>query len=182
MKIGLPFRFSKRPFCLLAIVLSCGLGVVPAQTMDHHQPSVPSTQLTVRGVDGKTVTLTPEELAGLPHKTVSVFNAHTKATEKYSGVVLAEVLARAGVPQGESVKGKLFMTAIIAEGTDKYSVLYALAEVDPTIHTGEVIVADSMDGQKLGNEGAFKMVSTEERRPARWVRNLAQITVIEVKP
>jgi hypothetical protein len=74
------------------------------------------------------------------------------------------------------------MTGVIAEGTDKYSVLYALAEVDPSIHSGDVIVADSVDGQKLGKDGIFKMVSTEERRPARWVRNLVEISVIDVNP
>jgi hypothetical protein len=153
-----------------------------AQGMDHHQASEPSTQLTLRGVDGKTVSLTPEEIAALPHKAVSVFNSHAKANENCSGVALADLLAKIGVPRGEEVKGKLFMTAVIAEGTDKYSVLFALAEVDPSIHTGDVIVADSVDGRKLGKEGAFKMISTEERRPARWVRNLSGISLIEVKP
>jgi hypothetical protein len=86
------------------------------------------------------------------------------------------------VPLGEKVRGKLFLIGIIAEGTDHYSVLYALAEIDPSIHAGDVIVADSMNGQKLGSDGAFKMVSTEEKRPARWVRNLTSISVIEVKP
>ena len=173
------------PAVAIAMSLLFGIGgpsAVFAQGMDHHQASEPSTQLILRGLDGKTVSLTPEEVAALPHKTVSVFNSHTKANESYSGVALADLLAKIGVPHGEEVKGKLFMTAVIAEGTDKYSVLYALAEVDPSIHTGDVIVADSVDGQKLGKEGAFKMVSTEERRPARWVRNLTEISVIEVKP
>jgi hypothetical protein len=177
----------RRRFQAVAIAMSLlfaigGPSAVFAQGMDHHQASEPSTQLMLRGLDGKTVSLTPEEVAALPHKTVSVFNSHTKANENYSGVALADLLAKIGVPHGEEVKGKLFMTAVIAEGTDKYSVLYALAEVDPSIHTGDVIVADSVDGQKLGKEGAFKMVSTEERRPARWVRNLTEISVIEVKP
>jgi hypothetical protein len=151
------------------------------QEMEHHRPSTPSTRLTLRGLDGKTVNISPEELAALPHKTVSVFNSHTKSNEKYSGVVLSDLLVRVGAPQGENVKGKLFMIGVIAEGTDGYSVLYALAEVDPTIHLGDVIVADSVDGEKLGADGAFKLVSTEEKRPARWVRNLASISVINVK-
>jgi hypothetical protein len=65
---------------------------------------------------------------------------------------------------------------------DSYRVLYSLAEVDPAIHTGDVIVADTIDGQKLGKDGAFKMVSSEEKRPARWVRNLSSISVIQVTP
>jgi hypothetical protein len=163
-------------------MLAHGPASAAAQGMDYHQPAVPSTQPTIKGLDGKSVTLSPDNVAALPHKSLSVFNTHTKANEKYSGVALADLLSKVGVPQGENVKGKLFMTAVIAEGTDKYSVLYALAEVDPSIHTGDVIVADSVDGQKLGKDGAFKMVSTEERRPARWVRNLTAISVIEVKP
>jgi hypothetical protein len=176
------FRAVAIPVALLLLIGMGGPSPAFAQGMDHHQVSEPSTQLTLRGLDGKTVTLTPEEVAGLPHKTVSVFNSHTKTNETYSGVALADLLAKVGVPRGEEVKGRLFMTAVIAEGTDKYSVLYALAEVDPSIHIGDVIVADSVDGQKLGKDGAFKMVSTEERRPARWVRNLTEISVIEVKP
>lgn len=169
---------------LLVILLLCSaVVIVSAQDMDHHsRPAVPSIQLKIKGLDGKSITLSPEEFAALPHKTVSVFNAHSKTTEKYSGVPLTELLAKVGVPQGEQVKGKLFLTGIVAEGTDNYDVLYALAEVDPSIHAGDVLVADSVDDHKLEKDGAFKMVSTEEKRPARWVRNLTSITVIAVQP
>jgi hypothetical protein len=156
--------------------------VLIAQQMQHSAPSVPSTQLTIRTYEGKTLTLSPNELAALPHKSVVVFNAHNKANETYSGVPLADLLSKAGVPLGESVRGKLFMTGIVAEGTDNYGVLYSLAEVDPSIHTGDVIVADMLDGKKLEKDGAFKMVSSEERRPARWVRNLTAISVVKVEP
>jgi hypothetical protein len=161
----------------------CGVqSAVFAQQMEHSAPSVPSTQLTIRTYDGKTLTLSPTDLAALPHKSVAVFNAHSKANESYSGVPLADLLSKVGVPLGESVRGKLFLIGIVAQGTDSYGVLYSLAEVDPAIHTGDVIVADTLDGQKLDKDGAFKMVSSEERRPARWVRNLTSISVVEVAP
>ncbi len=150
--------------------------------MDHSRPTTPSTLLKITGLDGKSITLSPEEFAALPHKAVSVFNSHSKANEKYSGVALTDLLAKVNVPLGENIRGKLFLTGIIAEGTDNYSVLYALAEVDPSIHVGDVIVADSVDEHKLEKDGAFKMISTEEKRPARWVRNLTSITVIDAKP
>jgi len=138
--------------------------------------------LTIRALDGKSITFTPQDIAALPHKSVSVYNQHSKVNETYSGVPLADLLGKVGVPLGEKVRGKLFLIGVVAEGTDHYSVLYALAEVDPSIHTGDVIVADSVNGQKLDKDGVFKMVSSEEKRPARWVRNLTSITVIEVKP
>jgi hypothetical protein len=128
------------------------------------------------------MTFTPQDIAAMPHKSVSVYNQHTKANETYSGVPLADLLGKVGVPLGENVRGKMFLIGVVAEGTDHYSVLYALAEIDPSIHSGDVIVADSIEGQKLGKDGVFKMVSTEEKRPARWVRNLTSVTVIDVKP
>jgi hypothetical protein len=169
--------------CLMFLCgISCAQQAAPMGEMDHAKPAIPSTELTIHGLDGKTVNLTTANLAALPHKAVSVYNEHTRANETYSGVALAELLKTVNTPNGEAVRGKIFMTGVVAEGTDHYRVLYSLAEVDPSIHTGDVIVADSVDGHPLGKDGAFKLVSTEEKRPARWVRNLTQIAVIAVQP
>lgn len=176
-------RLSELLHVLLTVLIwVSGSAPLWTQDMDHSRPSGRSTHLEIRGLDGNGITFSPEEFAALPHKTVSVFNSHSKTNEKYSGVPLTDLLARVGVPRGEQVKGKLFLTGVIAEGTDNYDVLYALAEVDSSIHAGDVIVADSVNDHKLDRDGAFKVVSTEEKRPARWVRNLVSIKVIEVKP
>ncbi len=169
--------------CLMLLCgISCAQQTTPVGEMDHAKPAILSTELTIQGLDGKTVNLTTADLAALPHKTVSVYNEHTKANERYSGVALAELLKKVNTPSGEAVRGKLFMTGVVAEGTDHYSVLYSLAEADPSIHTGDVIVADSIGGRALDKDGAFKLVSTEEKRPARWVRNLTRIAVVAVQP
>jgi hypothetical protein len=171
-------------FCLhaMAALVLAFSPILVAQEMHHGGPSIPSSSLTIRTSEGKAVTLSGDELAALPHKSVTVLNAHSKTNETYSGVPLSDLLTKVQVPQGEQVKGALLMTAVIAEGTDGYKVLYSLAEIDPAIHTGDVIVADTMNGKKLDKDGAFKLVSTEEKRPARWVRNLKSIEVITVKP
>ena len=174
--------FSSASVILVLATVICIAAHSAAQDLDHSPPPVPSTQLTIKALDGKSMTFTPQDIAAMPHKSVSVYNHHAKASESYSGVPLPDLLAKVGVPLGENVRGKLFLIGIVAEGTDHYGVLYALAEIDPSIHTGDVVVADSLDGRKLGKDGAFKIVSTEEKRPARWVRNLTQITVFEVKP
>ncbi len=174
-----------RPFALFILTFAstacfAHLDLV-AQEMHHHAPAVPSTSLTLAYQD-ISITLTPADFAALPHVTVAVFNGHTKANETYSGVPLATLLAKLGAPQGETVRGPLFMTGVVAEGTDGYKVLYSLAETDPTIHTGQIIVADTLDGKPIAVDGAFKIVSTEDKRPARWVRNLDKISVITVEP
>ena len=74
-------------FCTPALALTlCG-----AQQMEHSAPSAPSTHLTIKTYEGKTLTLSPEELAALPHKSVSVFNAHSKANETYAEIGRAHV-------------------------------------------------------------------------------------------
>jgi hypothetical protein len=165
----------------LAFLLCIPNPHLTAQEMHHHAPAIPSTSLTIT-YEGKTVALSPSELAALPHTTVTVFNAHSKVNETYSGVPLTTLLSKLDVPQGEKVRGALFMTGIITEGTDGYKVLYSLAEVDPIIHTGQVLVADTLNGKPIAADGTFKLVSTEEKRPARWVRNLDKISVVAVQP
>ncbi len=51
--------------------------------------------------------------------------------------------------------------------------MFSLAEVDPSFHAGDVLVADTMDGKALdARSGPWKLVVTEDKRPARGVRNL----------
>ena len=170
------------PLALLSLCLAMPLNrSCSAQEMHDATASKPSAALEIRGLDGSTQTVTPSDLKALPHKSVKVFNAHTKKNESYSGVELAELLARVNAPVGEKLKGRLFMTGVVAEGTDGYKVLYSVAEVDPVMHSGDVIIADSVNGGPLGSNGAFQLVNTEDKRPARWVRNLDRILVVAVE-
>jgi len=66
---------------------------------------------------------------------------------------------------------------LIATGSDGYSVVLSLAEVDPDFHGGEVMVADTRDGQLLGENGPFQLIVSDDKRPARWVHNLTSISL-----
>jgi hypothetical protein len=44
-------------------------------------------------------------------------------------------------------------------------------------HDGTVIVATSVNGMPLGEDGQLKLVDTGDKKPQRRVRNLASITV-----
>jgi len=121
--------------------------------------------------------LTLGALTDMPQKTISFHNVHTKADETYSGVPLIDLLASLGVPHGKDLHGKGLSEYIVATGSDGYKAVLALAEVDPEFHPGDVIVADAMDGKPLDKDGPFKLVVTEDKRPARSVRNLVSIEV-----
>ena len=142
--------------------------------MQMGKAAVRSTALTISFGD-KTATWSPQALAALPHVSLTAFNEHTKTNQTYSGVPLMALLKPLGVP--DKPHGKDLRLYLLAEGADGYGVVFAVAEVNPDVHVGNVIVADSMDGQPLAEDGAFKLVLEGEKRPARWVRNLATIKV-----
>lgn len=144
--------------------------------MDHaaKPKSTPSTTLTVMA-GSKRSTYTPADLVALPQKTVKVANAHTKTDQTYTGPLLTDVLLKAGAGLGKS----LLRTYLKAQGNDQYWVLYSGIEIDPASHFGDTIVALTLDGQPLADNGAFMLVSTEDKKPQRWVRNLTALTLIQ---
>jgi hypothetical protein len=141
-----------------------------------HTPTPPSTSLTVT-VDGKATTLSVTDLSAMPQKTMTVYNEHMKADETYTGVLLGDLLAKYGLPVDKTTHRKMLRSYIVAEGMDKYWVLYSVTEVEGSEHNGEVIVATSVGGKPLGEDGQFKLVDSEDKKPQRWVRNLSGITV-----
>jgi hypothetical protein len=60
---------------------------------------------------------------------------------------------------------------------DKYWVLYSVTEIESSEHNSSVIVATSMDGKPLGEDGQLKLIDSADKKPQRWVRNLSAITV-----
>jgi len=123
------------------------------------------------------VTLSLVEFRALPHVNIKVHNAHADADETYSGVPLAALLAKVNAPLGENLRGKAPANYVVASGFDGYSVVVSLAELDPSFHDGQILVADACDGQPLADSGPFRLIVSEDKRPARWVWNLVSISV-----
>jgi hypothetical protein len=127
---------------------------------------------------GKHIEFTLDALKAMPQKTVTYHNPHTNADETYSGVPLMDLLAGLGVPHGKDLHGKALSEYVVATGSDGYKAVLALAEVDPEFHPGDVLVTDAMDGKPLdAKTGPFRLVVTEDKRPARSVHNLVSIEV-----
>ena len=151
-----------------------------AMSEHAHAPAVPSTHLTLT-VDGKATTLSIAELQAIPQTNVKVHNEHTKADETYTGVLLADLLAKYGLPADQAHHREMLRSYLRAEGTDKYFALYSVAEVEPSAHDATVLVAIAMDGKPLGNDGGLKLVDSADKKPQRWVRNLTKIIVTQVE-
>jgi hypothetical protein len=123
------------------------------------------------------ISYSPAEFRALPHVEIKLHNEHTNSDETYSGVPLATLLAQANVPLGKELRGEALTSYLIVSGSDGYSVLLSLAEVDPSFHAGQVLVADTRNGQPLGDHGPFELIVSDDKRPARWVHNLNSIAL-----
>lgn len=169
----------------ITVSLSTGGGspqvvAVPDNAMAVDVPIAPATAaasnaLVIVGVGGERGVFTPASFKDYPHQTVTIFDHHTNANETYSGVPLMDLLAHLGVPHGADLKSKALADYIVATGSDGYKSVVALGEIDPAFHPGMVLVADTMDGKPLDKAGPFRLVVTEDKRPARSVRNLVRI-------
>lgn len=129
---------------------------------------------------GHTTSLTPEQIAKLPHVTVNTKDHDTPA--QFKGVPIAQVLSAAGIPLGDALRGPVLSQVVLVEAADGYKVAFALAEFDPAFSSRQIILADKRDGKPLdGKEGPFRIVAPGDQRPARWIRQLSSMKVIVVK-
>lgn len=161
----------------LALVTVQPTAYPQADMAAHKAPAAArSTSLAITGLGGTTRTLTPDEFKALPHITVQVHNAHNGKDESYSGVPVRDLLALVPPPAGtKNVSANV--QVVVASATDNFHVVLTLCDTNPDCRTGQTIVADQQDGAPLAADGAFKLIMTEDKKPARWARNLQSLTV-----
>ncbi len=159
------------------------LSLVSILSISRHasaQNAGASPALKIGGNVATPLGLSLADLKNMPRKTLKVVNPHSKKTEVYDGVPLQELFRRAGLPQGEKLRGPLMTTYVLAEASDDYRVVFSLAELDSGFLDSEVIVADTLDGAPLGSgEGPLKLVAPHDKRPARWIRMLKSLTLLQ---
>lgn len=140
-----------------------------------------SAILKIGGNVSTPLELTAADLKNMPRKTLTVANPHEKKSETYEGVLLQTLLAKAGAPQGHDMRGPAMATYVLAEASDGYRVVFSLAELDADFTDAQVLVADTLDGAPLGgNLGPLRLVVPQDKRPARWVRMLKSLTVVQL--
>ena len=120
---------------------------------------------------------TLDDLAALPRREVRARDRDgIEAT--FTGVALVDLLRLAGVPLGEKLRGSNMALYLLIEAADGYRVVFALPELDPAFTERVVLLADHRDGQPLATaEGPLRLVVPDEKRHARWVRQLQSGTV-----
>ncbi|MEI9812640.1 MAG: molybdopterin-dependent oxidoreductase [Acidobacteriota bacterium] len=147
-------------------------------SLAHAQEPAATIQIT--GAVKQPLTLSAEDLAKMPRASVKTTSNGMETV--YGGVWLHEVLKRAGVPQGETLRGKALAGYISVEAQDGYQVVFSLGEVDPAFIDNEILLADTANGKALfGAQGRFRLVVPKDKPGARSVRMLTKIEVVQLR-
>jgi len=137
-------------------------------------------QLIVETDTGKQ-TLSRADVDALPHVKVTA-SEHSSPPATFEGVSLKSVLEKAGVTFGESMKGKHLARCLLVEAADGYRAVIALPELDPAFTDKQVVLAFLRDGKPLSDkEGPFRIVIPDEKRMARWVRQVTSLKIVNVQ-
>jgi len=141
-------------------------------------PAAFAQQLTVQNEAGKQTVLSRTDLEALPHVKVSSGSGGAM----YEGADLRAVLEKGGVDLGASMKGKKMASCLLVEAADGYRVVIALPEIDPAFNDKQFVLAFLRDGKVMDDsEGPYRLVISEEKRMARWVRQVKQLKIVAVQ-
>lgn len=134
--------------------------------------------LIVDGSVEPTLTITHDQFKGLPRTDLQL-DGPNGIILKYSGVDFVQLLMKAGVPTGHALKGKDADKYVVASGKDGFAAVFSLSELDH----GAILIADELDGLPLSvSDGPFRVISPNDGRRSRWVRQLVRISVRKALP
>lgn len=153
----------------------------PAQPPTTPAAAAATATLAIGGDVTTPLSLSPADLKAMPRTKVVVKNEDGQ-TLNYEGVLVGEILKRAGVALGPQLRGNAVVTYLVASAADGYQALYSIGEVDPGLTSNDIIVADTVDGKALFDyQGPLRLVAPKDTRGARSVRMLQRIDVVRVK-
>lgn len=168
-------------FAEVALTVLFGVALISPPSRAQQATKTGPSEFTVGGAVTTPLSISAADLKQMTRTTLHVTNPHDHQEETYEGVPLASLLQQAGVPRGEQIRGPWMAACVVAEAADGYRVVFSLAELDSGFLDSDVLVADTMNGAPLAaNEGPFKLVAPHEKRPARWVRMLKSLTVVQL--
>ena len=156
----------------------CGLGFLAAAT--GQAGAVPTTQFTVTGDVTAPATYALADLQALPAttETVTFQTGSGPQTGAFTGPTLWSLLNTVGL-QSPAVKNGVLRQYVVATGSDGYTSVFSLGELDPNFGGGspQDLVAYRQDGAPLGSTGFARIVAAKDNFGGRYVSNLANLRV-----
>lgn len=140
----------------------------------------PSGAVTIVRPDGESKLFALAALAALPRESVAATDHDKPAV--FTGSDVREVLRAAGIEPPDRVRGASMRRAILVQGEDGYAVVFAYAELDPSLGDRRVYLVDRIDDKPLSAaDGPWRLVVPRDARGGRWVRQVTRISVVELR-
>ncbi|WP_184546252.1 molybdopterin-dependent oxidoreductase [Mucilaginibacter sp. FT3.2] len=100
----------------------------------------------------------------------------------YAGVMLSDLLLKAGTTLGPDLKGENLTKYLLVSASDGYEVVFALAELDKAYTDRAIILANQVDGKPLlPADGPFRIIVQDEKRPARCIKQVVSLKIAFAK-
>lgn len=133
---------------------------------------------TVEGEVLKPFRWTQEDLLKLEQTEIKAKD-HDGKPHTFKGVRLVDILHLAGVTLGQELRGANLRKYVLLKAVDGYEVVFSLPELDPEFTNQTIILAYQMDGKPLPKgEGPFRIIAANDKRHARWIKELISIRVL----
>jgi DMSO/TMAO reductase YedYZ molybdopterin-dependent catalytic subunit len=170
----------------IAVLLAAGWTTAPIaqSSTGTAKPVTPMvaapTALAVAGDVPTPLMLSATDLKALPRTKVEVTDEGRVVT--YEGVLVGEILKKAGVALGADLRGDAVATYVTASAADGYRVVFSLPELDNGFTSNDILVADTIDGQPLfAYQGPWRIVAPKDLRGARSIRMLERLEVVRLR-
>lgn len=117
-------------------------------------------------------------LASLPPSHVEADDHGTRG--KWTGVDFHALIARAGAPAGDTLRGDALSKFVLVTAADNYRVLFSLGELDAVFGGEKITLAYLRDGEALSaQEGPFRLIVPGDTKQARWVRQVVSVELLD---
>jgi hypothetical protein len=163
---------------VLSIGRYSGPMVTPNSPAQTPPAQAPSATLSLQGLAGSNATLSSAELAAMPQRMVTATEHGTPVA--FQGVLLKDLLSRLTLPSDDAFRRAAASFYLLVNAKDGYRVVFAWPELDPSFTDRPVYVVTSRDGKPLSDrDGPFQLVVPDDKRPARWIRQVTGIRILQ---
>jgi DMSO/TMAO reductase YedYZ molybdopterin-dependent catalytic subunit len=174
-------------FALLLVVgLGAFAGSASAQTgTPFASPAaspVGSGSVQITGAVTTPGAVTVADLQGMTAQTVNVSFVAKSGSESHSftGVLLWDVLQKAGLKLDPNVKNQQLRMYALITANDGYQTVISLGEIDPDFGNQPVLLAWDQDGKPLtGEDGPVRLVTPGDVKGGRYVYGVVSIEVVD---
>lgn len=163
----------------ITLIIICFLGIAPL--LSKAQTEVKQASVKISGEVTTPLEIKLDDLHQFKQTEV-VRKDRDGNDHTYSGVLLADLLKKAGVTMGKDLRGENLTKYVLVEASDGYQVVFALAELDKDFTDRTIILADMIDGKPLASaDGPFRIIVQDEKKPARCIKQVTAIKIVFAK-